>query len=113
MTTKVIDKKTTTVTKKDFVDALHEVMMRSDFKWKDACTKSNTEKIYDNFVDLLIEVIKKNPEGFKLGRLGTFKVRKKASRQGKNPRTGAPIVIAARKDLTFKASSNIKEEINA
>ena len=57
-------------------------------------------------------MIKKNPDGLKLGRLGTFKIKKKAARTGKNPRTGEAIQIAARKDLTFKVSSNIKEELN-
>ena len=42
----------------------------------------------------------------------TFKIKKKAARTGKNPRTGEAIQIPARKDLTFKVSSNIKEELN-
>ncbi len=101
-----------TITKKDFVDLLQESILKSDsIKWKD-CTKVATEKIYDNFVDILIAVVKESTDGFKLGRLGTFKIKQKAARNGKNPRTGAEIKIPARNDLTFKASSNIKEEIN-
>jgi DNA-binding protein HU-beta len=102
-----------TFTKKDFVDMIHEIIVKSDFKWKDQCTKTNSEKIYDLFVEELFEVIKKNPDGVKFGRLGTFKIKKKAERTGKNPRTGTPIKIPAKKDLTFKASLNTKEELNS
>jgi DNA-binding protein HU-beta len=101
-----------TFTKKDFVDMVHNIIQNSDFKWKDSCTKNQSEKIYDHFVESLIVAIKENPDGIKLGRLGTFKIRKKAERQGKNPRTGEPIKIPSRKDLSFKVSSNVKDEIN-
>jgi integration host factor subunit alpha len=44
---------------------------------------------------------------------GRFTVRKKGPRPGRNPRTGEPIIIHARKVVTFRASSLWKAELNA
>jgi len=40
---------------------------------------------------------------------GTFEVRNRAERQGKNPQTGAPITIAAAKVPAFKPGKGLKE----
>lgn len=43
---------------------------------------------------------------------GTFGVSKRAAREGRNPRTGETVKIAARKAVTFKAGSALKETVN-
>ena len=43
---------------------------------------------------------------------GHFRIRKKASRRGRNPQTGSSIEITARKVLTFKPSKGLKYRIN-
>ena len=43
---------------------------------------------------------------------GTFSVGERAAREGRNPRTGATVQIAARKEVTFKAGSALKETVN-
>ncbi len=43
---------------------------------------------------------------------GTFAVAKRAAREGRNPQTGATVKIAARKAVTFKAGSALKETVN-
>ena len=43
---------------------------------------------------------------------GTFGVSKRAAREGRNPRTGATVKIAARKAVTFKAGSALKDAVN-
>ena len=43
---------------------------------------------------------------------GTFSVGERAAREGRNPRTGATVQIAARKAVTFKAGSALKETVN-
>lgn len=48
----------------------------------------------------------------KLSGFGNFVVRAKAERVGRNPQSGAPIVIDARRVLTFKASQVLKEALN-
>lgn len=42
---------------------------------------------------------------------GTFEVRERAERQGKNPQTGAPITIAAAKVPAFKAGKGLKDAV--
>lgn len=42
---------------------------------------------------------------------GTFEVRQRAERQGKNPQTGEPITIKAAKVPAFKAGKGLKEKV--
>lgn len=44
--------------------------------------------------------------------IGSFVLRDRAERQGRNPQTGAPITISARKVVAFKPSKMLKEIIN-
>lgn len=43
---------------------------------------------------------------------GTFAISARAAREGRNPRTGATVQIAARNAVTFKAGSALKEAVN-
>lgn len=43
---------------------------------------------------------------------GTFGVSKRAAREGRNPRTGETVKIAARNAVTFKAGSALKDAVN-
>lgn len=44
--------------------------------------------------------------------LGSFTVAERAARTGRNPATGAPIQIAASKNVKFKIASDLKKAIN-
>ena len=44
---------------------------------------------------------------------GTFEVRERAARTGRNPQTGAEIQIAASKAPAFKAGSKLKERVSS
>ena len=48
----------------------------------------------------------------KISNFGTFSIRKKHARLGRNPQTGEPMEIRARQVLTFKPSKNLKRLIN-
>ena len=64
-----------------------------------------------DMVELLIDTLKENlAEGkmVKIAGFGTFTVRKKGERMGRNPRTREEVPIAPRKVVTFKASSQFK-----
>jgi integration host factor subunit alpha len=52
-------------------------------------------------------------ERIKIAGFGNFDVRDKPARKGRNPQTGEPIEISARRVLTFKASSVLKESLNS
>lgn len=43
---------------------------------------------------------------------GTFETRDRGERQGRNPRTGKPMTIAAKKSPAFKAGKALKEAVN-
>ena len=43
---------------------------------------------------------------------GTFAVSERAAREGRNPRTGETVQIAARRAVTFKPGAALKEAVN-
>ena len=53
----------------------------------------------------------KSGEKVAIPSLGTFEVRKRAARTGKNPRTGEAVEIAAKKVPAFKAAKALKEAV--
>ena len=66
-------------------------------------------------VDAMIEVIKKalkKGDTVTLVGFGTFSVRKRAARQGRNPQTGDTIKIKASKNPAFKAGKALKDAVN-
>ncbi len=66
-------------------------------------------------LDAIIEVVKKalkKGDSVSLVGFGTFAVRKRAARTGRNPRTGATIKIKASKIPAFKAGKALKDAIN-
>ena len=48
----------------------------------------------------------------KISSLGTFKIRNKKSRMGRNPKTGKEAIINARSVVTFSASEKLKSRLN-
>lgn len=50
---------------------------------------------------------------FQVPAFGTFTVRERAARDGKNPKTGEAIKIAASKTIGFKPAPSVKEALNA
>jgi DNA-binding protein HU-beta len=66
-------------------------------------------------VDAMIAAVTKALKGGKqvaLVGFGTFAVKKRAARQGRNPRTGEAIQIAASKVPGFKAGKALKDAVN-
>ncbi len=66
-------------------------------------------------VETTFEIIKsclEKVENVKVSGFGSFVVRGKHPRRGRNPKTGEEIIIKGRRVLTFKASPILKETIN-
>ena len=66
-------------------------------------------------VDAVIEAIAERIAAGEVARIsgfGSFTVRDKASRWGRNPKTGEPAPIAARRVVVFKPSAKLKNLIN-
>jgi integration host factor subunit alpha len=68
--------------------------------------------LLDWILDLFKSTLQKG-EPIAIHNFGTFTVRAKAPRPGRNPRTGEEIIIAPRRVVTFRASPRLKTEVNA
>lgn len=66
-------------------------------------------------LEAVISIVKdtlKSGETVKLAGFGSFVVKQKADRRGRNPQTGETITIGARNIVTFKVSGVLKDAIN-
>ncbi len=75
-------------------------------------TKKNAEASLDAFVDVITESLVKGDKVQLVG-FGSFEVRKRAARKGRNPQTKEEIKIPASKAPVFKAGKALKDTVNA
>ncbi|NRA91052.1 MAG: integration host factor subunit alpha [Simkaniaceae bacterium] len=71
--------------------------------------KQQASLILDTALNEMIESLAKEGE-LKLSAFGSFSVRQKNDRIGRNPKTGVEAVITPRKAVSFKASNTLKEK---
>ena len=67
-----------------------------------------------DFVDAFFEVVAAElaqGKSVKISGFGNFEVHTKTARPGRNPQTGEPVIIAARKVVTFRASGSLRQQI--
>jgi len=91
-----------TVTKADFVEQVYE---RIGFSKREAA----------EYVEQVFEIMKQNMlkgESVKISGFGTFVVRKKSPRKGRNPKTGEPMTLPGRLVATFRPSHILRAAIN-
>ena len=74
-------------------------------------SRSDSLKLVSLILNNLSNSINKH-KLLKLPNLGTFKVKNKNSRIGRNPKTGEESVITARSVISFKASEKLKSRLN-
>ena len=74
-------------------------------------SKKDAEKALKAFTDVVAEELK-NDGKVQLFGFGTFEVSQRASREGRNPRTGETMSIPASKAPRFKAGKALKDAIN-
>lgn len=75
-------------------------------------SKREAKDLIDSFfaeISLALE----NGKEVKIAGFGNFLIRDKSSRPGRNPRTGEPIPISARRVVTFHASQKLKTAVDA
>ena len=77
--------------------------------WRDFPNRRAAENL-DNFVAFITKTVKKDKE-LKIPNLGTFRLRQLKARTGRNPQTGEPLKIPARKKVAFTATKVFKESI--
>lgn len=73
-------------------------------------SKADAGKALDAFVEVIAKALKKNDKVSLVG-FGTFAIRKRAARVGRNPKTGAALKIAASKNPSFKAGKALKDAV--
>ncbi len=86
------------------VELISAVAHKTGLKKKEAEAAVNA--VFDTITDTLAEGGKVAVVGF-----GTFKLKTKEEREGRNPKTGEKITIAASKTPVFTAGKALKEEI--
>jgi DNA-binding protein HU-beta len=78
---------------------------------KSGLTKADSERALNAFQEVVSEELSKGGKVTMTG-FGTFATSKRAAREGRNPRTGEPVKIAARNAVSFKVGSKLKEAVN-
>ena len=91
------------LTKKDLINSVY---MQIGF------SKNISENLIDDFFSTIIENLK-NEQKLKLSKFGTFSIRSKKSRIGRNPKTNEQKIISERNVVLFKASKEFKDLVNS
>ncbi len=87
------------MTKKELIDKISS---------ETELSKADVGRTLNSCIDNISKTLKKG-ESVTLTGFGTFAVSKRKARTGKNPQTGEPLKIPARKVATFKAGKTLKE----
>ena len=74
-------------------------------------SKQISENLIEDFLSTIVSNIK-NEKKLKLSKFGTFSIRQKKSRIGRNPKTKETKVISSRNVVLFKPSKEFKEFVN-
>ena len=74
-------------------------------------SKADAGRAVDGLVEAVTKALKKGDSVSIVG-FGTFSVKKRAARTGRNPRTGETIKIKAAKVPGFKAGKGLKDAVN-
>lgn len=91
------------MTKAEIIDSVYEKV--------GGFSKKESAEIVETVFDTMKEVLARG-EKIKISGFGNFVVREKKQRIGRNPQTGDPIPISARRVLTFKPSQVLKAILN-
>ncbi len=91
-----------TVTRADFVAVLNEEVGRPQKECAELL-----ESVLEEIADCLAE-----GGAVKINNFGSFNVRQKGARMGRNPRTGEPHAISPRKAIMFRPSQKLKHWVN-
>ena len=91
------------LTKKDLINSVY---MQIGF------SKNISENLIDDFLSTITENLKIEKK-LKLSKFGTFSIRSKKSRIGRNPKTKEQKIISNRDVVLFKASKEFKDLVNS
>ena len=92
----------TTLTRSDICDSLANEI---------GLSRQQSTAILETVLGEVIDNLAKHGE-VKISSFGTFLVRKKKERVGRNPKTGQEVMITPRNSLSFRASHILKDKMN-
>jgi len=90
-----------TLTRADLAESLHHEV---------GLSRADSATIVEQVLDHMCDALAKG-ENIKISGFGTFVLRDKGERVGRNPKTGVEVPIAPRRVLTFRASQMMRERI--
>jgi integration host factor subunit alpha len=91
-----------TITRADLSQAVYEQV---------GLSRNESADLVETVLDELCKALERG-EMVKISSFGTFQVRGKNKRVGRNPKTGEEVAILPRRVLTFRASNVLKDRIN-
>ena len=91
-----------TVTRADLAESVHQDV---------GLSRTESAQLVERVLNLVSDALVKG-ENVKLSSFGSFLVRSKRERIGRNPKTGEEVPISPRKVLVFKPSNVLKDKIN-
>ena len=90
-----------TLTRSDLIEAIY----------KEAhMTRSDATLVFDTLLETIYHILKENSE-LKIQKFGSFVLKDKVARVGRNPKTGEEVEIKAHKAVSFKPHSHLKTRI--
>lgn len=92
-----------TVTRADLTDAVYRAV---------GVSRNESAAFVERVLEEVAASLEKG-DTVKISSFGTFSVRDKKLRMGRNPKTGEEVPIAPRRVVTFRASHVLKDRINA
>ncbi len=92
------------MTKQEFIDVVAKEAGNENI------SKTVVRDIIDTAFAEMVKVIKKESR-FAVPGFGTFTVRERAAKTGRNPKTGEPIEIKASKTIGFKPAPSVKDAL--
>ena len=95
------------MTKSEMIDAVNERAAQEGID----LTKKDTRTLMDLVFEVASESIEEE-DRLSYPNFGTFNVRHRKAREGRNPRTGEPIQIPASNTVAFKPAPTLKDRIN-
>ncbi|VVT06604.1 integration host factor (IHF), DNA-binding protein, alpha subunit [Sphingomonas sp. EC-HK361] len=90
-----------TLTRADLAESLHSQV---------GLSRADSSRLVEQILDKMCGALA-NGENVKISGFGTFVLRDKGERIGRNPKTGVEVPIAPRRVLTFRASQMMRERI--
>ncbi len=90
---------------------MKKIELIADMAAQAELTKTDAGKALDAFIAVVSEALNKDDSVTIVG-FGTFEVRKRKARTGRNPKTGEALKIKASKVPAFKAGKALKDAVN-